>query len=81
LDRRLGGPQSRFGRGGKEKNSQPLPGLEPPITSPVAQRYTTELFRILMCTVETRNAYKILFEKPEVVVDGKKISEMDIKMM
>jgi hypothetical protein len=29
LDRRLGGPQSRSGRGGKEKNSQPLPGLEP----------------------------------------------------
>jgi hypothetical protein len=25
LDRRLGGPQSRFGRGGEEKNSQPLP--------------------------------------------------------
>jgi hypothetical protein len=30
LDRRLGGPQSRSGRGGEEKNSQPLPGLEPP---------------------------------------------------
>jgi hypothetical protein len=28
--RRLGGPQSRSGRGGEEKNSQPLPGLEPP---------------------------------------------------
>jgi hypothetical protein len=24
LDRRLGGPQSRSGRGGEEKNSQPL---------------------------------------------------------
>jgi hypothetical protein len=43
LDRRLGGPQSRYGRGGEEKNSQPLPGLEPPIIQPVAQRYTTEL--------------------------------------
>jgi hypothetical protein len=31
LDRRLGGPQSRSGRSGEEKNSQPLPGLEPPI--------------------------------------------------
>jgi hypothetical protein len=31
LDRRLGGPQSRSGRGGEEKNSQPLPGLEPTI--------------------------------------------------
>jgi hypothetical protein len=39
LDRTLGGPQSRSGRGGEEKNSQPLPGLEPPII----QRYTTEL--------------------------------------
>jgi len=29
LDRRLGGPQSRSGRGGEEKNSQPLPGIEP----------------------------------------------------
>jgi hypothetical protein len=30
LDRRLGGPQSRSGYGGEEKNSQPLPSLEPP---------------------------------------------------
>jgi hypothetical protein len=29
LDRRLGGPQSRSGRGGEEKNSQPPPGIEP----------------------------------------------------
>jgi hypothetical protein len=47
LDRRLGGPQSQSGRGGKEKNSQPLPGLEYPIIQPVAQRYTTELSRLL----------------------------------
>jgi hypothetical protein len=38
LDRRLGGLQSRSGRGGEEKNSQLLPGLEPPIIQPVAQR-------------------------------------------
>jgi hypothetical protein len=31
LDKRVGGPQSQSGRGGEEKNSQPLPGLEPPI--------------------------------------------------
>jgi hypothetical protein len=31
LDRRLGGLQSRSGHGGEEKNSQPLPGLEPSI--------------------------------------------------
>jgi hypothetical protein len=29
VDGRLGGPQSRSGRGGEEKNSQPLPGIEP----------------------------------------------------
>jgi hypothetical protein len=39
LHRRLGGPQSRCGRGRKVKNSQPLPGLEPPTIQPVAQRY------------------------------------------
>jgi hypothetical protein len=43
LDRRLGGLQSRSGGGGKEKNSQPLPGLELPIIQPVSQSYTTEL--------------------------------------
>jgi hypothetical protein len=43
LHRRLGGPQSQSGRGGDEKNSQPLPGIEIPIIQPVAQRYTTEL--------------------------------------
>jgi hypothetical protein len=45
LDRRLCGPQNRSGRGGEEKNSQPLPGLEPLIIQPVAQPYTTELSR------------------------------------
>jgi hypothetical protein len=29
LDRRLGGPQSRSGCGGEEKNSDPPPGIEP----------------------------------------------------
>jgi hypothetical protein len=37
LDRRLGGPQSRSGRVGEEKNYQPLPELEPPIIQPVDQ--------------------------------------------
>jgi hypothetical protein len=48
LDRRLGGFQSRSGRGDEEKNSQPLPGFESPdhpFVQPVAQRYTTELSR------------------------------------
>jgi len=30
LNKSLGGLQSRSGRGGEEKNSQPLPGLEGP---------------------------------------------------
>jgi hypothetical protein len=34
LDRSLGGPQSPSGRGGEEKNSQPLPRLEPPSSRP-----------------------------------------------
>jgi hypothetical protein len=43
LDRRLGGTQSRSACGGEEKNSQPLPELEPPII----QRYTAELSPLL----------------------------------
>jgi hypothetical protein len=47
LHRRLGGPQSRSGRGGEEKNSQLPPGLESPIIRPAGQRHTTELTRLL----------------------------------
>jgi len=39
----LGGPQSRSGRGGEEKNSQPPPEPEPQFIQPVAQHYTAEL--------------------------------------
>jgi hypothetical protein len=53
LDRRLGGPQSRSERGGEEKNSQPLPGLEPPIIQPVARRYSTELSLLLLHNVSS----------------------------
>jgi len=41
LDRRLGESHSWSGRGGEEKNSQPLLGLEPLIIQPVAH-HTTE---------------------------------------
>jgi hypothetical protein len=51
LDRGLGGLQSRYAHGGDEKNSQSLPGLEPPIMQLVAQRYTTELSSILISTL------------------------------
>jgi hypothetical protein len=52
LDRGLGGHQSRSGRGGEEKNSQPQPALEHPIIQPVAQCYTTELSRLLLIAHE-----------------------------
>jgi hypothetical protein len=67
LDRRLGGPQSRFGRGGEEKNSQPLPGLEPPIIRPVTQRYNTELSHFygtikifFPCILNIFNSYNVI---------------------
>jgi hypothetical protein len=43
LDRKLGGPQTRSGGGGEEKNSQPRAGLESQSIQPVAQCYTAEL--------------------------------------
>jgi hypothetical protein len=46
LDSRLSGPHSRSGRAGEQKISQHLPGLEPPIIQPVAQRCTAELTRL-----------------------------------
>jgi hypothetical protein len=39
-----GGGQSRSGRGGEERKFQILPGLEPPISRPISQRYTTETY-------------------------------------
>jgi hypothetical protein len=50
LDRRLRGPQSRSEHGGEEKNSQPLPGLKPPVIQLVARLYTTELSRLYIQT-------------------------------
>jgi hypothetical protein len=43
LNRKLGGLQSRSERGGEEKNSWPLAGLEPPIIQLVAQCCTTPI--------------------------------------
>jgi hypothetical protein len=51
LDRRLGGSHSRSRRRDEEKNSQPLPGLEPLIFQPVAQSYTTDLSWLLICAI------------------------------
>jgi hypothetical protein len=55
LERRLREPQSRSGRGGEEKHSQPLSGQQPLIIQPVAQRYTTELSRLLYDEWEQEN--------------------------
>jgi hypothetical protein len=52
----LGGPRGRSGHGGKEGDSQPLPGLEPPIIQPVAQGYNTELSRLLLLIGSSRNS-------------------------
>jgi hypothetical protein len=48
LDRMLGGPQNRSGRGGERENSHPHPELELPIIQPVAQCYTTELSGLIL---------------------------------
>jgi hypothetical protein len=47
LDRGLGGLQSRSERSGEDINSHLLSGLEPLINQPVAQRYNTELRRLI----------------------------------
>jgi len=63
LDRRLGGPKNRSRRGGEEKNSQPLPGLEPPIIQPVALKLikTMNLKCIsLICPPVARTKCRIL---------------------
>jgi hypothetical protein len=52
----MGEPQSRSGRGGEEKNSDPLSELEPPIIQPVVQHYTTELSRLLYAHISTQNS-------------------------
>jgi hypothetical protein len=63
FDRRLGELQSRSGRGGEEKYSQPLPGLEPPIIQSVVQRYTTELSWLPLAEREFSNTSGNLVQK------------------
>jgi hypothetical protein len=60
LDRRLGGPQSRSRHGGEEKNSQPLPGLEPPIIELVTQLCTIELTRLPVNGINYGTLYPII---------------------
>jgi hypothetical protein len=60
LDRRLGGPQSRSGRGKVQKNSHSVSGLEPPIIQHVAQRYTTELSSLSLSESASLSLYSLL---------------------
>jgi hypothetical protein len=59
LDRSLGGPQNGSGRSGEEKNSQPQPGLEPPLIQSVAQRYTTEQSQVLYSMLHRLENFRI----------------------
>jgi hypothetical protein len=59
LDRRLGGPQSRSGRCGEEKNFEHLPAVLPPIIQSVAQRYTTELTLLLLREEHIHNMHTL----------------------
>jgi hypothetical protein len=52
--------------GGEEKNSQHLPGLEPKITQPVAQSYTTELSWLLTHPI---NEYMKVKFKPNLICE------------
>jgi hypothetical protein len=45
------GPQNRFGGGGEERSSLPLPGLGIPIILPVTQRCNSELCLLLMSSL------------------------------
>jgi hypothetical protein len=53
----LAGLQSWSGHGGDEKNSKPLPGLEPPIIQPVVQRYTIEVSQLLKMEAKIINYF------------------------
>jgi hypothetical protein len=49
------------GHDGEEKNSQPLPGLEPPVIQPVAQCYTTDLSWLLPYSVNISDNILLFF--------------------
>jgi hypothetical protein len=61
VDGRVGGAQSCSGRGGEEKNTHPLPGIEPynpdrPACSSVA--VPTELSRLLLYVCYNQRIYR-----------------------
>jgi hypothetical protein len=64
LDRRLGGIQSRSGRCGEEKNSQPPPGIEPynsdrPARSPALYRLSYYGYYLVLIKINL-NVFKPL---------------------
>jgi hypothetical protein len=58
LDRRLGGPQSRSGCCGEEKNSQPPPGIEPRCSSQQPVSIPTELPGLSLLQAYKRSFYE-----------------------
>jgi hypothetical protein len=62
LDRRLGGPRSQSGHGSEEKNSQPVPGLEPPIILKLFQIKIIFIFHHILMFVHLNSlmAFRIL---------------------
>jgi hypothetical protein len=70
LDRRLGGPQSRSGRGGEEKIPQCLPALElrTPIIQPVTCCFTDWATRALKIKAVRLNLYSLIEYSLDVVL-------------
>jgi hypothetical protein len=67
LDRRLGGPQSRSGCGGEEKNSQNLLGLKTPIIQPELSQFHHVVSRTCMvCTTNGKIKTSVMYGKHEV---------------
>jgi hypothetical protein len=64
LDWRLGRPQSRSGRGGEEKNSQPPPGIEP---------WSPDRPAHIVVTIPTERCVDIVFFNKSTKVGGHKI--------
>jgi hypothetical protein len=71
LDRRLGGPHSRSGRGGEEKNSQPPPGIEPenpnrPARSPALYRLS---YHGSTKYIMAREIYSTIKNNPKIIIN------------
>jgi hypothetical protein len=62
LYRRLGGPQSRSGRGGEEKNSEPPQGTE--YWNPDRPTRSTALYHWAITALKFYVMYQFLYDKP-----------------